>query len=239
MARWSRAARLLPGSAERVLDLGCAFGFGTRRLADGRWVVGIDVSEASIRRATSGPGAARFLIAAGDRLPFMDASFDAVTCLDVLEHVADERTVLAEAHRVLRPGGTLVVSVPHRGPLARYDSINLCPGFWEMREVAPGRDVSAIPEVHRHYSVAELRQILRPQFCIAGVWRTGIGVAELVNIPLLWLSKGMLRMPRLYDFLQYLYFTVYLADDVIPMGRQGYHLMVRATRVGDGRAAPC
>jgi SAM-dependent methyltransferase len=47
-----------------------------------------------------------------DRLPFGDARFDLVLMLDVLEHFDDDRAVVAAARRVLRPGGTLFVSVP-------------------------------------------------------------------------------------------------------------------------------
>jgi SAM-dependent methyltransferase len=45
-------------------------------------------------------------------LPFRDASFDLVLATDVLEHVRDEARALAEMHRVLRPGGALVATVP-------------------------------------------------------------------------------------------------------------------------------
>jgi SAM-dependent methyltransferase len=50
-------------------------------------------------------------------LPVADRSFDFVLCTEVLEHVADPRRVLAELHRVLRPGGGLLVSVPFVGEL--------------------------------------------------------------------------------------------------------------------------
>ncbi|MEX2643136.1 MAG: class I SAM-dependent methyltransferase [Acetobacterales bacterium] len=49
------------------------------------------------------------------RLPFRDASFDAVYCSHVMEHVPDDRTALAEMRRVLRPGGWAVFQVPVRG----------------------------------------------------------------------------------------------------------------------------
>src|SRR5262249_52435989 len=136
MARWNRAARLLPAGTRRVLDLGCAYGFGTRGLTRGRYVVGVDVSEAYIRRAARTVNSARFLRALADNVPLRDGSFDAIVCLDVLEHVPDERALLAEVHRLLRPGGMLLLSVPHRGALARFDSINLLPELWDMGVIA-------------------------------------------------------------------------------------------------------
>lgn len=53
-------------------------------------------------------------VAAGESLPYPDASFDCVVCLDVLEHVADARAVLGEMHRVLKPSGVALTTVPNR-----------------------------------------------------------------------------------------------------------------------------
>ena len=47
-----------------------------------------------------------------DRLPFADASFDRILCTEVLEHIPDDRATIQEMVRVLRPGGTVAVSVP-------------------------------------------------------------------------------------------------------------------------------
>lgn len=52
----------------------------------------------------------------GVSLPFPDASFDLVVIVDLLEHVEDDARCLAEMHRVLRPGGTLIVNTPHAKP---------------------------------------------------------------------------------------------------------------------------
>jgi 2-polyprenyl-3-methyl-5-hydroxy-6-metoxy-1,4-benzoquinol methylase len=53
-------------------------------------------------------------VGAGERLPYPDAAFDAVVCLDVLEHVADAKGVLREMWRVLCPGGVALTTVPNR-----------------------------------------------------------------------------------------------------------------------------
>ena len=48
-----------------------------------------------------------------DPLPYADAAFDIVTCSEVIEHLENFRALLREAHRVLRPGGTLVLTTPN------------------------------------------------------------------------------------------------------------------------------
>ncbi len=68
----------------------------------------------------------------GRRFPFVDCSFDAVLCNQVLEHVFNPHEFVAEMHRVLKPGGRLVLTVPfvwdeHEQPFdyARYSSFGL------------------------------------------------------------------------------------------------------------------
>jgi SAM-dependent methyltransferase len=54
------------------------------------------------------------VVAAGEQLPYPSGLFDAVVCMDVLEHVADVELVLCEIRRVLKPGGLALTSVPNR-----------------------------------------------------------------------------------------------------------------------------
>ncbi|MEO0821068.1 MAG: bifunctional 2-polyprenyl-6-hydroxyphenol methylase/3-demethylubiquinol 3-O-methyltransferase UbiG [Pseudomonadota bacterium] len=103
--------RSLPGwDGRAVLDLGCGGGFLAEALARrGAAVTGIDPAEgaiASAKRHAAAEGLEiRYETGVGEALPFEDASFDAVVCVDVLEHVADLDRVVAEIARVLRPGG--------------------------------------------------------------------------------------------------------------------------------------
>lgn len=231
MARWSRAIAALPFATGRVLDLGCAFGFTTRMLRRrGYDAVGVDRSPAYIARARRADPHATYLVADAARVPLPDASFDGVLLLDVLEHLPDERAAIAEVARLLAPGGTLVLSVPHRGPLAWLDSLNLY-----ARLVRLTRHGRLPPEIaatgrHRHYSTGELRALLGGDFELRRVWRTGIGLAELVHLPLLLLLRWLLPIEPLYAACAFAYYTCYLAEDLLPLGPFGYHLMLVATR---------
>ncbi len=233
MARWGRALSLLrrdvpPGS--RVLDLGCAFGYGTARIARYYDTDGLDASPGYIRRARRSAPSARFTLGAAEHLPYPDAHFDAVVLLDVLEHVADERAVVAEITRVLRPGGLLVVSVPHTGLLRWADSLNVY--AWLTGEDAlttPGTPAEG-HDHHRHYSVEAMRLLFGERFSNSYVHTSGLGLAEFVNLALLLLCKRLLRATPLYNALQYLYFGLYIVEDLLPVPRAGYHLMVAMQR---------
>ena len=115
-------------AGDLVLDLGCGFGRhayeSARRGAD---VIAVDPGAdevegvASVFAAMGEAGELRDVRVAtvrgdGLRLPFDDATFDRVICSEVLEHLRDDRTAMAELARVLRPGGTMAITVPRYGP---------------------------------------------------------------------------------------------------------------------------
>jgi len=109
----------LVSRGERVLDLGCGLGDFAAALAQhGAAVVGCDVAETALRLARARHPGVEF-VRSGEELPFADASFDVVWAGEVLEHVQDGLGLLAEARRVLRPGGRLLLSTPGHGPLRR------------------------------------------------------------------------------------------------------------------------
>ena len=129
----------------RVLDCGCGYGRTTAEIAAAGWrAVGVDPSVRMLARARrEHPGLALVRAAPGS-LPFRDGSFDAVTLFAVLTcvpHDADQRALVAEVRRVLRPSGALYVSdllinvdVRNR---ARYDAARgraLPYGAFELEE---------------------------------------------------------------------------------------------------------
>jgi SAM-dependent methyltransferase len=106
-----------------VLDLGC--GFGGRSVAyqrlTGSYIVGLEIDSrmagpalrfARSMSETTDAVDACFAAGVGEALPFASGSFDAVLCYDVFEHVQDPGTTLAEIHRVLKPGGSLLTVFP-------------------------------------------------------------------------------------------------------------------------------
>jgi ubiquinone/menaquinone biosynthesis C-methylase UbiE len=106
----------------RVLDAGCG---GGRHLCEaigktGVNCVGVDLNWDDLFKTKGflslmdGQQVGGWIIARADvaRLPFSDNSFDVVICSEVLEHVADNKTAVAELIRVLKPLGDLIVTVP-------------------------------------------------------------------------------------------------------------------------------
>ncbi|RYZ38903.1 MAG: 3-demethylubiquinone-9 3-O-methyltransferase [Myxococcaceae bacterium] len=116
-----RIARHLGRGPARVLDVGCGGGFGSNALAEaGHQVTGIDLSAESLRvaRHHDRTGSVDYREADAYALPFEPGCFDVVTCMDFLEHVEAPALVVAEAARVLAPGGLFFFHTFNRNLLA-------------------------------------------------------------------------------------------------------------------------
>ena len=121
----------------RALDFGCGGGGLTVRLRERlREAVGIDLDAGKLdfaraeadRRGVTG---VEFICYPGGPLPFPDAAFDCVVCVDVMEHLPDPAAAVAEFRRVLRPGGWLLLSFGppwlHAHGKHMWDRL---PGWW-------------------------------------------------------------------------------------------------------------
>jgi len=121
-----RAAASRAGASEplRVLDVGCGEGQLTAAAAQaGHAVIGVDVAEEPLRRARERHGDLDVRLVEPDgEWPLADASFDAVWAGETIEHVLDTAGWLSEVRRVLRSGGSLLLSTPANGRLAMLAS---------------------------------------------------------------------------------------------------------------------
>lgn len=109
--------RAFPEVTGRVLEVGVGTGVNLPLYPPGASVVALDASAPMLRRARRRPACARVAAVQADlhHLPFRDGAFDAVTGSLVFCSVADPERALGEVHRVLRPGGRLVLLEHTRG----------------------------------------------------------------------------------------------------------------------------
>tara|TARA_R110002020_G_scaffold50716_9_gene143364 strand:+ start:89808 stop:90488 length:681 start_codon:yes stop_codon:yes gene_type:complete len=102
-----------------VADIGCGAGFVINPIKiSPRNKVAVDISLNQLNRVD--PEITR-IRANVENLPIEDGVFDAVICTDIFEHVQNEKALVREVSRVLRPGGTLLFACPWKQDLSVYD----------------------------------------------------------------------------------------------------------------------
>ncbi len=168
----------------RVLDAGCGPGrhLGEAFRRKGADVVGIDMkfddlitskNTLRIMQKEGQDGGGHGLVAGGDitRLPFADNTFDIVICSEVMEHIPDHENAAKEIVRVLKPGSSLVVSVP------RYTPERIC---WALSEEYHNEEGGHV----RIYQKKQLIRLLRR----AGAQLKGSGTAHALHSPYWWIK---------------------------------------------------
>jgi SAM-dependent methyltransferase len=175
---------LRPG--ELVLDLGCGFGrHAFEAFRRGARVVACDMAvpelgevralfEAMVLEGEAPPdGMAATVNGDATRLPFPDGAFDRVVASEVMEHIPDDAAALGELVRVLRPGGTLAVTIPSWLPE------KVC---WALSDDyhAPKAEGGHV----RIYTAGEMRSKMRS----AGLVPAGSHQAHALHTPYWWLK---------------------------------------------------
>jgi ubiquinone/menaquinone biosynthesis C-methylase UbiE len=113
--RYALAMELAAGKT--VLDIACGEGYGTALLSGkADHVTGMDIDKPTIDKAIARykKDNIRFEIAATEKIPSPDHSYDLVVSFETLEHVDDQDAMLKEIKRVLKPGGILLLSTPEK-----------------------------------------------------------------------------------------------------------------------------
>lgn len=147
------AARPLAG--KRALDVGCGAGLLCEPLARlGAEVTGVDAAPANVEAATLHARGSGLTIhyRHGELSTLSLGQFDLITCLEVIEHVADKAAFVAELARHLAPDGLMVLSTPNRTPQSR------------LILVGAAEAIGAVPKGTHHWSdfatPEELRELL-------------------------------------------------------------------------------
>ena len=200
-----------------VVDVGSSGGplasLATRK-AD--LVIVIDPDEVALRTIATNDHAPCPLVSMAEDLPLKSDTADTVLLLDVLEHTKDELHVVRELRRILRPGGTLIISVPNNGLFQWLDPQN-------AKALVTGE--RGWRTIHRHYSMVELRELLGAGFRIEDLHYGGSFVYPLT----FWLSHIVQKRLGL-SWTKWLGFLGDLDNDV-SWGRLSYNLIVRARKV--------
>jgi len=177
-------ARLRIGPGTRVIDVGCGAGRHSfeayRRGADviafdqnAEELADVDTMLQAMGQAGEAPKSAKAQVVVGDALalPYPDGAFDSVIASEILEHIPDDDTAIAELSRVLRPGGTLAVTVP------RWLPERIC---WLLSDTYHANEGGHI----RIYRADELRRKLES----TGLRFTGTHHAHALHSPYWWLK---------------------------------------------------
>lgn len=150
-------------------------------LPDAATYVGVDVAMAGDFGMTKRSG---IIYYDGVRLPFADSSFEQVLCTEVLEHVSSPVALLRDIHRVMVPGGLLILTVPwsarvHHLPhdYFRYTNFGLGTvleeaGFSVQHMEERGNDIAAIA----NKMIVVVMRLLRPARPVSVLWTWPLGL---------------------------------------------------------------
>jgi ubiquinone/menaquinone biosynthesis C-methylase UbiE len=246
--RFKLAHDWIPDGSRRILDGGCAFGYGTRHFLKGEAKVwGVDPNAGFIAIAQKRYPDISFMVCGLEQTPFEPDFFDVIILNDVLEHVLDEHKTLNEMCRILCPNGSFIITTPHRGLFSFMDTTNY---VYHLRNKAPwlyhflylSKYGKAPPsqikfgyeQPHRHYSISDLKHHLdasdfKEQYSIETMFRSSlfIGVFTENLFELLSVFFGIRAATKLVKPLQW--FTD--LDFTIPYGPLAYNIGIRIRKL--------
>jgi SAM-dependent methyltransferase len=247
-AKYRRILELLDDSSGKTsLDIGADNGVISYllRRRGGRWY-SADLDSAAVESIRQLVGDDVYQLD-GSTTPFPDHSFDQIVIVDYLEHIADDRGFVGELTRILKPGGTVIINVPHLKPRSLLNRFR--------------HRIGLTDEWHGHlrpgYSLADLRRLLEPRFVIDRATTYSRTFSELVDTALNGVYETLRRRKhgpavskkgpvvtrsdvdrhrKQFLLLSTLYpvFWILAQMDVLLPLQSGYKLIVRARLQGKG-----
>ncbi|PCJ66155.1 MAG: hypothetical protein COA73_01525 [Candidatus Hydrogenedentota bacterium] len=157
LARYAFACDYVKGKI--TADIASGTGYGTAMLVSqggASKATGVDIDPGTIQYASDvyGDGVIRFLCESGDDTGLPEKSIDVVTSFETIEHVPDDRALIQEFARILRPGGTLICSTPNQWPL------------------------EDAPHHVREYTLESFRNVLEKSFTITAMFNQNSGASN-------------------------------------------------------------
>jgi SAM-dependent methyltransferase len=181
----------------KLLDAGCGSGRTLDELARYGSAYGID-SSAWALAAARGRGHRQVRLASLERLPYPDATFDVVTCLDVLEHLPNDERALVELRRVTTPGGHLLLTVPaYQALWSVHDEANHHYRRYRRGTLRPAAIGAGWEVVHDSYFNSALLPATALVRLVRKVWRGRGRRSELTFTPS-WLDP-VLALPFRFE----------------------------------------
>jgi ubiquinone/menaquinone biosynthesis C-methylase UbiE len=190
---------------DSLLDIGCASSFMLNLLGQkSKKKFGLDFDREKLMEGKRKFINNHYICGSGEQLPFKDGSIDVITFFETLEHVENERKFVSEIHRVLKPDGAIMLSVPNKGAVEFLDIDNVVftPILWILKKMGFLKNVSDYYlRYHRHYSQKTLEQLFSSRFKIEKIYYGGLIANQLAfllykSLYLLLLSLGFKRDNR-------------------------------------------
>ena len=157
---------------DSVIDVGCGEGYILSLLPKAKKSIGLDISKVALNRAKKflqNRKDIELLLGDGQNIRFEDDSFDVVICSEMLEHIPNPHAVIKELHRILKPNGNLVVSIPDE---SRIKQIMQIVKFFKVDRFLHAARKQETYEWHLHEADMKfLRSISSEEFSIGVVKR--------------------------------------------------------------------
>jgi SAM-dependent methyltransferase len=239
-SHYKRSHDWTPDGLDRLLDAGCAWGYGTRHFhTKARTVVGLDPGADAIAVAQERYPSISFVEGVLESAPFESESFDAVVACNVLEHVGDEGASFDELWRILRPGGVVTMTVPHSGPLSTLtpEEYGGRLAAWAKRFLSrrPAETPvsKGVANTNRYYAISDVRDLLehsgfRGGYEIRRVARRGF-LLELVILNLDFFLRRILR-GRALHWMEVAFAKILTREYRIPYGPLANNMTIQFSK---------